>query len=211
MEKAKEILRLFLIKGLSQRDVASATGCSLGVVNTVLSRVKEAGVHDPLSLEAKELGSVIYPPVKEKLKAEPDYAYIDLEMKKKGVTLTLLWEEYKTQNPNGYMYTQFCDKYREYRRSNSVYMRKVYKAGERMMVDWAGLTMKYREGGKERTAYFFVAVLPASSYLYATAFCRHEDGKLDRRPHKSSGIFRGRSASVGAGQREDRGNQSKPL
>ena len=170
MEKAKEILRLFLMKGLGQRDVASATGCSLGVVNAVLSRVKEAGVNDPLSLEAKELGSIIYPSVKEKLKTEPDYEYIDVEMKKKGVTLTLLWEEYKMQNPHGYMYTQFCDKYREYRKINSVYMRKVYKAGERMMVDWAGLTMKYREDGKEKTVYFFVAVLPASSYLYARPF-----------------------------------------
>jgi len=91
-------------------------------------------------------------------------------MKKKGVTLTLLWEEYKMQNPDGYMYTQFCDKYREYRKQNSVYMRKVYKAGERMMVDWAGLTMKYWEDATEKTAYFFVAVLPASSYLYAQPF-----------------------------------------
>ena len=71
------------------------------------------------------------------------------------------------------MYTQFCTKYREYRKKNSVYMRKVYKAGERMLVDWAGLTMKYNEpkSGKEKTAYVFVAVLPASSYLYAQAFC----------------------------------------
>jgi transposase len=65
------------------------------------------------------------------------------------------------------MYTQFCDKYREYRKKASVYMRKVYKSGERMMVDWAGLTMKYQEGGIEKAAYMFVAVLPASSYLYA--------------------------------------------
>lgn len=166
MEKAKEILRLSL-KGLSQRDVASATGCSLGMVSTVLSRVKESGVSDPLGIDTKELGAIIYPSVKEKVKAEPDYAYIDRELKKKGITLTVLWEEYKIQHPKGYMYTQFCDNYREYRKKNSVYMRKVYKAGERMMVDWAGLTMKYMEEGRERAAYIFVAVLPASSYLYA--------------------------------------------
>jgi len=170
MEKAKEILRLSLQMGLSRRDVASATGCSLGMVSTVLSRVKEAGVSEPLSLDAKALGAIIYPQVKEKLKAEPEYAYIDAQMKKKGITLTLLWEEYKIQNPDGYMYTQFCDKYREYRKKNAVYMRKVYKAGERMMVDWAGLTMKYWESGIEKTAYVFAAVLPASSYLYAQPF-----------------------------------------
>ena len=166
MEKAKEILQLFLIKGLSQRDTASATGCSLGMVSTVLKRVKESGVEEPLRLSPKELGLIIYPSVNDKVKKEPDYAYIDRELKKKGVTLTILWEEYKIQNPNGYMYTQFCDKYKAYRKMNSVYMRRVYKAGERMMVDWAGHTMKYLVDGKEKKAYVFVAVLPASSFMY---------------------------------------------
>jgi transposase len=179
MEKAREILRLSLKMGLSQRDTASATGCSLGMVSTVLSRVKDSGVGDPLSLDAKELGSIIYPPAREKNKAEPDCAYIDTEMKKKGITLNVLWEEYKMQNPDGYMYTRFCDKYREYRKKNAVYMRKMYKAGEKMMVDWAGLTMKYWEAGLEKTAYIFVAVLPASSYLLRRTVSRHEDGKLD--------------------------------
>ena len=168
MERAKEILRLSLEMGLSQREVASGTGCSLGMVNAVLARVKEAGVADPLSLETKELGSIIYPPAEGGKKAEPDFAYIDREIKKKGVTLFLLWEEYKLAHPEGCMYTQFCTRYREYRKKNAVYMRKMYKAGEKMLVDWAGLTMKYWEEGKnEKTAYFFVVVLPASSYLYA--------------------------------------------
>ena len=176
MEKAKEILRLSLQMGLSQREVASGIGCSLGMVNTVLARVKEAGVADPFSLETKELGSIIYPPGKGGKKAAPDFSYIDRELKKKGVTLFLLWEEYKVQHPEGCMYTQFCTKYREYRKMNSVYMRKTYKAGERMLVDWAGLTMKYYEpkargeAEREKAAYLFVAVLPASSYLYAQPF-----------------------------------------
>jgi len=171
MDKAKEILRLSLQMGLSQRDVASGTGCSLGMVNSVLKRVAEAGITDPFSLDTKELGSIIYPPGNGSGKAEPDFVYIDKEMKKKGVTLFLFWEEYKVQNPDGIMYTQFCTKYREYRKNNSVYMRKVYKAGERMLVDWAGLTMKYSDGkGGEKTAYIFVTVLPASSFLYAQPF-----------------------------------------
>ena len=167
MEKAKEILRLSQM-GLSQREVASGTGCSLGMVNAVLRRVTEAGIKDPLSLDTKELGSIIYPPVNCNGKAEPDFEYVDHEMKKKGITLFILWEEYKMNNPEGLMYSQFCTKYREHRKKNSVYMRKVYKAGERMLVDWAGLTMKYSNGnGQEKTAYIFVAVLPASSYMYA--------------------------------------------
>jgi len=171
MEKAKEILRLSLQMGLNQRDVARGTGCSLGMVSMVLNRVKESAVTDPLSLSTKELGSIIYPPVKKRDKAEPDFQHIDREMKKKGVTLGLLWEEYKTQHPAGYMYTQFCTKYREYRKKNAVYMRKVYKAGERMMVDWAGLTMRYKgENGSVKTAYVFAAILPASSFVYARPF-----------------------------------------
>jgi transposase len=165
MDKAKEILRLSQM-GLSQREVASGTGCSLGMVNAILARVKEAGVTDPLNLATKELGSIVYPPGNGKGKNEPDFEYVDREMKKKGITLFLLWEEYKIGNPDGCMYTQFCTKYREFRKNNAVYMRKVYKAGERMLVDWAGLTMKYSEGsGEEKTAYIFVAVLPASSYM----------------------------------------------
>jgi transposase len=171
MEKAKEILRLSLQMGLSQRDVASGTGCSLGMVNAVLARVKEAGIANPLSLDTKALGSIIYPPEQGQEKEEPDFSYIDREMKKKGVTLFLLWEEYKVRHPEGYMYSQFCAKYREYRKQSSVYMRKVYKAGEQMLVDWAGLTMKHTEGnGNEKAAYVFVAILPASSMLFAQAF-----------------------------------------
>ena len=171
MEKAKEILRLSLQMGLSQRDVASGTGCSLGMVNAVLARVKEAGIADPLSLDTKALGSIIYPPEQGQEKEEPDFSYIDREMKKKGITLFLLWEEYKVQHPEGCMYSQFCAKYREYRKQSSVYMRKVYKAGEQMLVDWAGLTMKHAEGdGNEKAVYVFVAILPASSMLFAQPF-----------------------------------------
>jgi len=170
MEKAKEILRLSQM-GLSQRDVASGIGCSLGMVNAILAKVKEAGVTEPLGLETKELGSIVYPPGKSKEKTEPDFKHVDREMKRKGVTLFLLWEEYKMKNPEGCMYSQFCTKYREYRKMNSVYMRKVYKAGERMLIDWAGLTMKYSNGKDgEKTVYIFVAVLPASSLLYAEPF-----------------------------------------
>jgi hypothetical protein len=180
MEKAKEILRLSQM-GLSQRDVASATDCSLGMVNVVLAQVKGAGIKDPLSLETKELGSIIYPPGKRKWKekAEPDFEYVDREMKRKEVTLFLLWEEYKMKSPEGCMYSQFCAKYREYRKRNSVYMRKFYKAGERMLVDWAGLTMKYADGkGDEKKVY-----ICASSQFYSvcSAFMRYEDGKLDTR------------------------------
>jgi transposase len=174
MEKAKEILRLHHQYELSHREIAEATGCSVGTVSNVLTKAKEAGVGYPTPLSAKELGSLLYPPVsagKGQVKPDLDLGYIHREMQKKGVTLTLLWEEYKTEHPDGYMLTQFCKRYSDFRKENDVYMRKHYKAGERMLVDWAGQTMKYTDAkGKEVPVHLFVSDLPASSYLYVEAF-----------------------------------------
>lgn len=174
MEKAKEILRLHQVMGLSQREIAESIGCSLGTVSNVLQKAREAGIEFPNQLSSKELGSLLYPPTKATDGAktpEPDLAYIHKEMQRKGVTLYLLWEEYKTEHPDGLMYTQFCERYRSFRKQNDVYMRRIYKAGERVMVDWAGLTMSYSDlNGNSHEVYIFVADLPASSYLYVEPF-----------------------------------------
>jgi transposase len=66
-------------------------------------------------------------------------------MKKKGVTLMLLWEEYKEQHPEGIMYTQFCERYRKFKKNNNLTMHIEHTAGEEMMVDWAGQKMYYTE------------------------------------------------------------------
>ena len=174
MDKAREILRQYFEVGLSQREIAESVNVSLGTVSGVVTKAKAAGISYPIQVNNKELGSILYPP-KEKdeegSSTEPDMEYVHREMQKKGVTLTLLWEEYKTEHPGGVMLTQFCERYRTFRKSNDVYMRKIYKAGERVMVDWAGETMKYTdETGEEHKVYVFVAALPASSYLFAEPF-----------------------------------------
>ena len=170
VEKTKEILRLHDELGLSQREIAAATGCSLGTVSSTLSKAKAADITYPVEMTAKQLGSALYPPkdgTGEEKHSEPDLENIHREMQRKGVTLTLLWEEYKTAHSDGLMYTQFCQRYRDFRKQNDVYMRKQYKAGERLETDWAGLTLPYGEGQK---AYFFVAALPASACLYVEPF-----------------------------------------
>ncbi len=98
--------------------------------------------------------------------------YIFCEMKKKNVTLMLLWEEYKRDHPDGIMYTQFCDRYRNFKANNKISMHKEHKAGEEVEVDWAGDTMSYVDTstGEVKPAYVFVAVLPASSYPFAYAY-----------------------------------------
>ena len=89
----------------------------------------------------------------------------------------LLWEEYKDKHPNGIMYTQFCERYRNFKKSNDITMHIEHKAGEEVQVDWAGQTMSYVDvsTGELKPAYLFVAVLPASAYPFVYAY---DDTKL---------------------------------
>jgi transposase len=92
-------------------------------------------------------------------------------MQRPGVTLNLLWEEYKSAHPEGFGRSQFCARYARFLKVNNVYLRKVYKAGDQAMVDWAGMTMDWSDRkGDTRKVYFFTAVLPASSFIYAEPF-----------------------------------------
>jgi len=199
VEKTKEILRLHDELGLSQREIAAATGCSLGTVSSTLSKAKAADITYPVEMTAKQLGSALYPPkdgTGEEKHFEPDLENIHREMQRKGVTLTLLWEEYKTAHPDGLMYTQFCQRYRDFRKQNDVYMRKQYKAGERLETDWAGLTLPYGEGQK---AYFFVGSPVGQRVPVCGAVPRHGKPFLDHRPCERFYILRRRSEDSGAG------------
>lgn len=179
MKTVHEVLRLHFELGLTQREIATSTGASLGTVSGIITKARDAGIKYPVTLSNKDLGSILYPPSQKEGKQnphEPDVEHIHKEMQKKGVTLTLLWEEYKTEHPDGLMLTQFCERYRTFRKQNDVYMRKTYKAGERVMVDWAGLTMSYtNETGEKLPAYIFVAALPASAYLFVEPFRNMEE------------------------------------
>jgi transposase len=173
MLKAREILRLKHETGLSLREIGKACGCGKTTVSEILNRAKEAGVKWPIEVSDKKLISLLYPPVeKNDLPPEPDMEYVFYEMKKKGVTLMLLWEEYKEKYPDGIMYTQFCERYRKFKKNNDLTMHIEHTAGEEMQVDWAGQTVPYVEPstGEEKSAYIFVAVLPASAYPFVYAY-----------------------------------------
>ena len=173
MSKIREILRLKFDVRLSLRDIAASCNCGKSTVDDVLKRAKGANIPWPCYLNDKELLSLIYPPVKTLNKAiEPDLNYIFSEMKKKHVTLMLLWEEYKRDNPGGLMYTQFCERYRNFKKANHISMHIEHKAGEEMQVDWAGSIIPYTDlsSGEDKKAYIFVSVLPASSYPFAYAY-----------------------------------------
>jgi transposase len=104
--------------------------------------------------------------------AEPDWALIQRELKRKHVTLSILWEEYAAQNPDGYRYSRFCDLYRAWEAKLPVVMRQTHLAGDKLFVDYAGDTVPVivdRLTGEFRPAQIFVAVLGASSFVYAEA------------------------------------------
>lgn len=175
MRKIREILRLRHESVLSARDIARS--CSVGrtTVREYLSRGAAAGLGWPLPpwLDDSRLEQLLFPPPPppDLIRPLPDWVELHLELRKKGVTLALLWEEYKAINPEGYQYSQFCELYRRWRGKLSLWMRQDHKAGEKLFVDYAGQTVGVADPhtGEVREAQIFVAVLGASSYTFAEA------------------------------------------
>ena len=176
MRKIKEILRL-KAAGLSQREIAASISTGRSTVRDYLRRAKKAGLSWPLpdQLDDVELERRLFAspgrgrPKKER--PQPDWAHIHRELRRKSVTLMLLWEEYRAVHPDGYGYSQFCAHYREWNGRLSPTMRQTHAAGERMFVDYAGQTIDFVDGrtGEVIACQLFVAVLGASSYIYAEA------------------------------------------
>ena len=103
--------------------------------------------------------------------AEPDWGYIAKELKRKGVTLSLLWDEYRAAHPDGYGYTWFCTRFRAFERRINPRYRNRHDAGAAVQTDYAGHTIPVFNPatGKEHQAQIFVAVLGASNYTFAWA------------------------------------------
>lgn len=176
MRKLKDVLRLKFECGLSNRKIASSCNVARSTVADYLERVQRCGISWPLpeGVSDTELERFLFPadPSSRSLKPPlPDFLYLHSELKRKGVTLFLLWQEYKERYSEGYQYSWFSNLYREWRGKLDVSMRQVHKAGEKTFVDYAGQTMEIvdRLTGEIREAQIFVAVLGASNYTYAEA------------------------------------------
>lgn len=171
MENAKEILRLNN-QGFSYREIASSVGCGKTVVGQTIKRAGAAGIKDASKYSLSELEKLLFPEKHKDTNNEPDMAYILKELSRKHVTRQLLWEEYKLANPDGLMYTQFCQRIREAKKANEIDYHKIHKGGQECEVDWAGTPISYFDAQmkKLRKAAVFVAVLPASSYPFARAY-----------------------------------------
>ena len=178
MRRVREILRLKFECGASDRAIAMAVSVARSTVQLCLLRVAAAGLSWPLpptltdqSLEAMLFASPRGSKPGTRLKAEPDWVAIHHELRRPGVTLLLLWEEYRAAHATGYGYSRWCELYRSWEARLSPTMRQAHPAGERLFVDYAGHTVEVVDGstGELRPAQVFVAVLGASNYTYAEA------------------------------------------
>jgi transposase len=177
MRKLKDLLRLKYEAGLSQRQIAGALRLSLGVVNKYLHAAQAAGITWPLpdDLSEVQLRRRMFPP--DAAPSPPHYAPVDFaeihrELKRKGVTKQLLWEEYRDANPdNHYQRSQFFFHYQQWQSRLRLSMRQTHRAGEKMFVDYAGQTVPIVNSttGEIIQAQIFVAVLGASNYTFAEA------------------------------------------
>ena len=176
MRRIRDILRLTFGEGLSRRQVSLSLDVPFTTVADHVNRARAAGLAWPLpdDLDDAGLEARLFPPVvpSNVQRPLPDWAYIHTELRKKGVTLQLLWVEYREANPDGLGYSQFANLYRQWRRHVDVVMRQHHRAGEKLFVDFAGMTIPIYEPTRTTVAFnaqLFVAVLGASSYLFAEA------------------------------------------
>ena len=175
MRKIKEIVRLKWSCRQSNRQIAKSCCVAHSTVGECLFRAEKAGLSWPLDpdLDDAALEKLLYPPnpCPDAKPRMPDMAYLHRELKRKSVTLQLLWYEYKESHPEGYQYSQFCNLYRKWVKKLDVTLRQHHRAGEKMFVDYAGQTVPIinPSTGEITDAHIFVAALGASSYTFAQA------------------------------------------
>ena len=177
VKKIREIIRIkHNNPKLSINQIHKSTGISRSAISDLLHRYHESGVTFEMiqTMNDDALEALIYPnsKVTKSERPEPDCAYIDKELRKPGVNLTLLWYEYKQMHPDGLQYTQFCERYRNYVGARKITQHIELKAGEKMFVDWAGDMMRITDidTGEIQDVVLFVTTLGTSGYPYVEAF-----------------------------------------
>lgn len=171
MRKIRDVLRLKLEARLSHERTAAALNISKGVVTKYVNLAATANLDwaqiqalDDTALHHRLLGS----PQRASGFVAPDYGRMHQELRRKGMTLMLLWQEHTAQHPGEatHRYSQFCENYRQYAKSLKRSMRQIHRAGEKLFIDYAGPTVALTDGSR---AHIFVAALGASSYTFACA------------------------------------------
>ena len=170
MRKIREVLRLKYEAGLSARAIARSVNAGRTTVQEYLQRFAASGLSWPTELDDTALESRLFPPPPPAgtARPEPDWTVVQHELRRKGVTLLLLWQEYKERESDGFQYSWFCDCYRAWLGRQDLVMRQHHRPGEQCFIDYAGMTVPVTDPGtgELRAAQIFVAVLGASAYTY---------------------------------------------
>jgi len=178
MRRVREMLRLIRDGGLPVREAARRSGVAASTLREMVRRFERSGLAWPLPLDLTDadLEARLYGEAGTKQgyrrRPEPDWPALNRELKRKHVTLQILWDEYIAANPDGYRYSRFCDLYRGWETRLPVTMRQTHLGGEKLFVDWAGDTVPViidRRTGQTRAAHLFVAVMGGSSLTFAHA------------------------------------------
>lgn len=176
----KEVTRLTFAGGYSQREIATAAGCSSGSVAMVQKALRVCGIdaETALGMSEQELRGLLTRGRGRKpdeTYVQPDHAAIQRQLDEhKGLTLAILWEEYAKRCTDAgrtpYMYSRFVEKHREWQSGSDIALRVQHVPGDKMEVDWAGTTMEWVDPytGVISEAYLFVATLPYSQYTFVT-------------------------------------------
>lgn len=174
MRKMREVIRLGLKSGFSAREIARSCGISHPTAKKYLNGAIKAGIshEDAEKMDDNALYNLLNSGKTSKPETQrpmPDLAEMHNELKKKHVTMQLLWEEYRVGNPNGYGITQFREYYGNWKKKLDISLRQDYKAGEKTFVDYAGDTVPIYDKNTSvvKQAQIFVAVLGASNYTYS--------------------------------------------
>ncbi|MBS3025623.1 IS21 family transposase [Acidiphilium multivorum] len=176
MRQIRQMLRL-AGDGISAREIGRMLGVARSTIQDNLKRAQEAGLAWPVPAELTDAA------IEERLfarsgykqgvrrRAEPAWDELVCELKRPGVNLQVLWEEYRDQHPDGYGYSRFCELFREFEARLSPVMRQDHRAGDKVFVDYSGkrIGIVDRASGEVRQAEIFVGVLGASSFTYAEA------------------------------------------
>ena len=174
MRELREVMRLYREIGQPVRDIARRVGVARSTARDMIARFERSELAWPVppeisdaELELRLYGAAGVKPGRRKL-PEPDWSVVAREMKRKHVTLQVLWEEYLVEHPDGYRYSRFCDLFRGWEGRLPLTMRQNHGGGEKLFIDYAGdkVPVADRQTGEVRDAHIFVAVMGGSSLSF---------------------------------------------
>lgn len=183
MRLIRDVLRLKYGNGLGERAISVTLGISKGAIGSYLSRARAAGLSWPLPPDLGDgaLERLLFPGQRADAGSRPvpDWAEVERELRRRGVTRALLWQEYRGRHPDGFGYSWFCEAYDGWKGRLSPTMRQSHVAGEKVFVDFAGDTIGVVDPGTGEVwqARLFVATMGASNFIFAEA--RASEGLAD--------------------------------